>query len=136
MAKILFTIVIIILSTLSFIRTESWRSDVLIWSDSKVKSPEQARVRSNLALALYRVGDHHLAYKEALATMKLYSYHPDSHYIVGEILLKNGDYKNVEKAMKWASLLNKKYTKNQYLQAEIHLALSEIYSLRGDKGLA
>lgn len=136
MVKILLTVVIIIFSALSVIRTESWHNDILLWSDSKSKSPGQARVRSNLALALYRTGDYRLAYKEAVATTKLYYYHPDSHYIVGDILLKNGDYKKAEKAMKWASMLNEKYTRNLRLQGDIHFALYEIYSRNGNIDLA
>lgn len=51
------------LGAATWLRNETWRSDVLLWSDAVAKSPGLVRAHTNLGVALARAGRH----EEALA---------------------------------------------------------------------
>jgi tetratricopeptide (TPR) repeat protein len=69
----------LILSVLTFMRNNVWKSDLTLWGDALRKSPNMGRPYDNYALALHRVGrlDEAISYYEKVLTMPIVPYKSD-----------------------------------------------------------
>ena len=107
-------------SVWTYQRNSVWTDEVLLWRDSVKKSPQKARVYTNLATALARNGNITEALANYHAAIKLKKNYAEPHYSIGVILARQG---NLEEGIQYMRKALKIEPNNPTAQINLGVAL-------------
>ncbi|MBJ6801021.1 tetratricopeptide repeat protein [Geomonas propionica] len=85
-------VVVLALTATTFVRNLVWGSELSLWGDTALKSPNKARPHYNLALALEKSGRLDESLQEALIATRLSPKEAPPFNLIGTIFGKKGDY--------------------------------------------
>jgi len=87
----LLSVIVAVLSLMTFQRNTVWKTEYSLWSDASRKSPDKARPFNNLGLALFRMGRVDEAIAEYGKALELAPGYYDALNNLGNALLEKGD---------------------------------------------
>jgi protein O-mannosyl-transferase len=117
MALLISVVLIIILSIMTYLRNESWRSDISIWEDATSKFPQNARAFDNLGVAFMDQGRYADAFEALKKALENDPYISDPWYHIAICHNKMGSVDDAIRANQIALGLTP-----QYQRASINLA--------------
>ncbi|MBW2205968.1 MAG: tetratricopeptide repeat protein, partial [Deltaproteobacteria bacterium] len=106
--------VIVLFSYWTYQRNEIWKDTVTFYSDGVEKSPQKARPRFNLALALQRQGKPEKAIPHYLAVLRLKPGYETAHLNIGHAFRRQGKLDDAVKHYKEEIRVNPDYEKTYY----------------------
>ena len=118
---------VLILSGAAYARNHVWRSGISLWEDAAIKSPNKARVHSNLGKFYEKKGRLEDAIREYQTTINLYAGSAATHSgllaaahsNLGAIYGKQDRFKDAEKELQAALKINPQFT-----EAHINMAVA------------
>lgn len=116
-------IVIVVLTGTTLARNQVWGSEMSLWGDAALKSPQKARPHYNLALALEKSGRLDESLQQAFIATRLSPKEANPYNLIGTIFGKKGDYDQAITALSRAVKLDPTL-------AEAQVNLGDAYRLK------
>jgi tetratricopeptide (TPR) repeat protein len=102
-------LLVLTLATATSVRNRAWQSEVSIWQDTVVKSPQKFRPRLNLAIALLNGGDPAGAIEESRKALALDPKEAAAHVNLGAALVMTGKLQEAVEPLNRAVELDPEY---------------------------
>ena len=106
--------VVVLFAYWTYQRNEIWQDTVTFYSDGVEKSPQKARPRFNLALALQRQGKPEEAIPHYLAVLRLKPGYETAHYNIGHAFRRQGKLDDAVKHYREEIRVNPNFEKTYY----------------------
>jgi len=119
-----FTVIVLLLTTVTFVRNRTWGDEITLWQDVVRKSPGKARTYNNLGNAYLDEGRMNDAIEEYKIALRLRPDYPAAHYNLGNVYKKRGRMNDAIQEYKTALKLAPNY-------AEAHNNLGNVYHKLG-----